>query len=82
LLTDIQRSLSDASEKQFAGVEHDTYETRDQGHGRDEYRSYLILHQTDGIRNAEAWSKFKFRRFWRVLAAGGPRNGGPKCDSV
>ena len=27
-------------------------------------------------------AKFKFRRFWRVLAAGGPRNGGPKCDSV
>jgi predicted transposase YbfD/YdcC len=57
LLTDIQRSLSDASEKDFAGVEHDVYETREQGHGRNEFRSYLILHQTDGIRNADAWSK-------------------------
>jgi predicted transposase YbfD/YdcC len=57
LLTDIQQSLSEASEQNFAGVEHDTYETRERGHGRDEYRSYLILHVADGIRNADAWSK-------------------------
>jgi predicted transposase YbfD/YdcC len=56
LLTDIQQALSDASEKDFAGVEHDAYETREHGHGRDEYRSYLILRQTSGIRNADAWA--------------------------
>lgn len=56
LLTDIQQSLADASEKNFAGVEHDSYETRETGHGREEYRSYLVLHQTSGIRNADEWS--------------------------
>jgi predicted transposase YbfD/YdcC len=57
LLTDIQQAISDASEKGFVDVEHDVYETREQGHGREEFRSYLTLHQTDGIRNADAWSK-------------------------
>jgi predicted transposase YbfD/YdcC len=57
LLTDIQHAIAEASETNFAGVEHDTYETRDHGHGREEYRHYLILRLTDGIRNAEAWSK-------------------------
>jgi predicted transposase YbfD/YdcC len=57
LLTDIQQLIAEASEKNFAGVEHDTHETREQGHGREEYRHYLILRLTDGIRNAEAWSK-------------------------
>jgi predicted transposase YbfD/YdcC len=57
LLTDIQQSISEASEQNFAGVEHDSYETRDQGHGREEYRSYLVLHQTSGLRNAAAWAK-------------------------
>jgi predicted transposase YbfD/YdcC len=57
LLTDIQRSLSEASEQDFAGLEHDTYETRERGHGREEYRSYLVLHQTSGLRNAADWAK-------------------------
>jgi predicted transposase YbfD/YdcC len=57
LLTDIQQSISEAAEKKFAGVEHDTYETHEKGHGREERRSYLILRLTDGIRNAEAWTK-------------------------
>ncbi len=56
LLTDIQRSLSDASEQNFVGLEHDTYETRERGHGREEYRSYLVLHQTSGLRNAADWA--------------------------
>jgi predicted transposase YbfD/YdcC len=57
LLTDIQRSLSEASEQNFAGLEHDTYETRERGHGREEYRSYLVLHQTSGLRKAADWAK-------------------------
>jgi predicted transposase YbfD/YdcC len=56
LLMDIQQSLAEASEKGFAGLEHDTYETREKGHGREEYRSYLVLQQTSGIRNADEWS--------------------------
>ena len=42
--------------KGFCRFEHDAYETREHGHGRDEYRSYLILRQTSGIRNADAWA--------------------------
>ena len=36
-------------------MEHDTYETRERGHGRDEYRCYTVLHDTDGIRSADDW---------------------------
>ena len=38
LLADIQQSLADACETDFAGVKHDTYETRERGHGREEFR--------------------------------------------
>jgi predicted transposase YbfD/YdcC len=57
LLQDICQSLIDASETDFAGLEHDSYETRERGHGREEYRSYTVLHNTAGIRNAEAWAE-------------------------
>jgi predicted transposase YbfD/YdcC len=57
LLADIQQALIDAWEKDFAGLEHDTYETRERGHGREEYRCYTVLHNTAGLRNAEAWAK-------------------------
>jgi hypothetical protein len=35
---------------------HDTDETRERGHGREEYRCYTVLHSTDGIRNAAEWA--------------------------
>jgi predicted transposase YbfD/YdcC len=57
LLADIQQSLIDALENDFAGLEHDTYETRERGHGREEYRCYTVLHHTGGIRNADGWAK-------------------------
>lgn len=56
LYDDIQQSFVDAYDKDFAGLKHDTYETRECGHGRQEYRSYTVLHHTEGVRNAEAWS--------------------------
>jgi predicted transposase YbfD/YdcC len=55
LLADIQATLAQACERDFAGLEHDTYETRERGHGREEYRSYLVLHHTDGLRHAVDW---------------------------
>jgi predicted transposase YbfD/YdcC len=57
LHADIQQALIDAYEKDFASLAHDTYETRERGHGREEYRSYTVLHSTDGIRHAEDWAK-------------------------
>src|SRR5437868_843467 len=55
LLTDIQDTLVRAAETNFAGLEHDTYETRERGHGRDEYRRYSVLHSTTGLRQIEDW---------------------------
>ena len=56
LLTDIQESWIEADDIDFAGLKHDSYETRDCGHGREEYRCYRVLHSTAGIRNADAWA--------------------------
>jgi predicted transposase YbfD/YdcC len=56
LLADIQQSLANACERDFVGMEHDTYETRERGHGRTEHRCYTVLHSIDGIRNANAWA--------------------------
>jgi predicted transposase YbfD/YdcC len=57
LLEDIQQVLQKALDTDFAGLEHDTYQTRERGHGREEYRCYTVLHTTEGIRNADAWAK-------------------------
>lgn len=56
LLTDIQQSLVDACEKDYEGMKHDTYETKECGHGRKEYRCYTVLHYTDGLRQKNAWA--------------------------
>lgn len=34
-----------------------TYETKEKGHGRQEQRSYTVLHDPEGIRNKKAWAK-------------------------
>lgn len=56
LLADIQQSFVQACEHDFAGLEHDTYETRERGHGREEYRCYTVLHHTAGLRHADEWA--------------------------
>jgi predicted transposase YbfD/YdcC len=56
LLDDIQQAFAQAFDHDFAGLEHDTYETRERGHGREEYRCYTVLHYTEGLRNAQAWA--------------------------
>ena len=56
LRADIQQAFLQARERDFAGLEHDTYETRERGHGREEYRCYTVLHDTGGIRHADAWA--------------------------
>lgn len=57
LRADIQEALRQACENDFVGIVHDTYETRERGHGRDEYRCYTVLQTTEGIRHAEDWAK-------------------------
>jgi predicted transposase YbfD/YdcC len=56
LLEDIQQIFAKAIDTDFAGLSHDTYETRERGHGREEYRCYIVLHTTEGIRHADAWA--------------------------
>jgi predicted transposase YbfD/YdcC len=56
LLEDIRACFERALDQDFAGVEHDTYEARQRGHGREEYRCYTVLHCTDGIRHHEEWA--------------------------
>jgi predicted transposase YbfD/YdcC len=56
LLADIGQSFRDACEIDYAGMEYDTYETRERGHGREEYRCYSVLQHTAGLRHADAWA--------------------------
>jgi predicted transposase YbfD/YdcC len=56
LREDIQRAFLAALDTDFAGLGHDVYETRERGHGREEYRCYTVLHTTEGIRQADAWA--------------------------
>jgi predicted transposase YbfD/YdcC len=56
LLADIQQALLVACEQDFVGLQQDTYESRERGHGREEYRCYTVLHSTAGIRNADQWA--------------------------
>jgi predicted transposase YbfD/YdcC len=56
LLADVQDVLGRAIDSDFAGLEHDTYTTRDHGHGRQEYRNYVVVHTTAGIRHQEEWA--------------------------
>jgi predicted transposase YbfD/YdcC len=55
LAADIHQALIDAAERDFAGLEHDIYETSERGHGRQEYRRYTVVHSTVGIRDAADW---------------------------
>jgi predicted transposase YbfD/YdcC len=56
LLEDIQAVLAQAFDTAFAGLDHDQYETRERGHGREGYRCYTVLHTTEGIRQADTWA--------------------------
>lgn len=59
LLEDIQTCLTKALDSDLAGCAHDTFTTVERGHGRQETRSYLILIEPEGIRNAAAWANLK-----------------------
>jgi predicted transposase YbfD/YdcC len=57
LLLDIIASVAEAMERDFEGVEHDSYRTEEKGHGRLERRSYLVLYDLKLIRDLRLWSK-------------------------
>jgi predicted transposase YbfD/YdcC len=55
LLADIQATVEQALDGDLdAGVVGE-YTTREQGHGRQEERSYIIIHDVEGLRDRQAW---------------------------
>jgi predicted transposase YbfD/YdcC len=57
LLADIQECFAAALENDFAGLKHDSYQTKDKGHGREEARYYDVIYEPEKIRNKEAWAE-------------------------
>src|SRR5262249_24821071 len=57
LYEDILDCFCRAIESDFAGVEHDRYETEEHGHGRHEKRCYEVIYSPQGIRDEEEWAK-------------------------
>jgi predicted transposase YbfD/YdcC len=55
LLKDLQNAFEKALETDFAGLDHDTYETNEFAHGRLERRLYTVIQDPDNLSQAEAW---------------------------
>jgi predicted transposase YbfD/YdcC len=55
LLTEIQACFTQALDRDFAGVRHDSHRTQERGHGRDEIRCYQIIVDPELPSRAE-WS--------------------------
>jgi predicted transposase YbfD/YdcC len=61
LREDIAACFTAAIEEEFEGWGHDEYQSEEQGHGRHEKRSYLVIHEpaAESIRNHDAWEGLK-----------------------
>jgi predicted transposase YbfD/YdcC len=57
LYEDVLECFHRAIEADFEGVQHDRYETEEQGHGRHEKRCYEVIYQPQGIRDEPEWAK-------------------------
>lgn len=57
LYEDVLRSFTQALEAGYEGHDHDSYETLERGHGREERRTYFVLYELDEIRGREDWEK-------------------------
>jgi predicted transposase YbfD/YdcC len=57
LYEDIQECFPQAIESDFAGVQHDRYETEEYGHGRHEKRCYEVIYDPQGIGDEQGWAK-------------------------
>src|SRR6267154_1470921 len=57
LLADIQESLSQALDGAAAALPYETHQTTERGHGRQETRTYVILHDPQHLRERAAWMK-------------------------
>lgn len=59
LHADILEAFVQAQEKDFGGVDHDEYETAEQGHGRHERRTYTVLYDLEPIRDKDKRAKLR-----------------------
>jgi predicted transposase YbfD/YdcC len=55
LLEDIQATVEQALDGKLQAGVVAQYTTREQGHGRYEERSYVVIHDVEGLRDRQAW---------------------------
>jgi hypothetical protein len=55
LLTDIQATIEQALDGDLGKGVVAQYTTEEEQHGRQEKRSYVVVHRVDGLRNRQAW---------------------------
>ena len=53
---DVQQLFDHAHNQNFRDIEHDFYETQEQGHGREELRRYWMMGNTEYLIGAENWA--------------------------
>lgn len=56
LRAEIEAEFIKAFDVQLAGKAHDEYETREAGHGRQEYRKYTVLYNVEGVASRGEWA--------------------------
>ena len=56
---DVQQLFDHAHRQNFRDIEHDVYETQEQGHGRQEIRRYWVMGNTEYLIGAENWAKLR-----------------------
>ena len=59
LREDIEKCVGQMLEHGVEGHDYHTYDQVEQGHGRVETRSYVVVPDPEGIRNQEAWPKLR-----------------------
>jgi predicted transposase YbfD/YdcC len=59
LLHDVQATVERALNDEIPGHKVLQHNTTERGHGREENRSYVVIHDVTGIRESEAWPKMK-----------------------
>jgi predicted transposase YbfD/YdcC len=59
LLEDIQNAFVQGFDTNFAGLEHDDYETKEKGHGREERRHYTVIYDPATLKQKDLWQDLR-----------------------
>ena len=59
LLNELKDTFEKALKTDFAGLDHDTYETNEFAHGRLERRLYTVIQDPGNLSQLEAWAKLR-----------------------